>query len=96
MVRSDSTTRLSQKFKGEIWDSITELELIADRTGVSFEWLRKGEPSDDTMAHEPHENFTGNKTFEKLEKLVSSQQRTITILEQRLKRLEESFERITK
>ncbi|MEJ0030899.1 MAG: hypothetical protein WDO15_11240 [Bacteroidota bacterium] len=51
-----SPGRLSQKFKGETWDSLTELQEIADRTGFSLAWVITGEGEQEQKGNnESHE-----------------------------------------
>ena len=48
-----TNSRMSQKFKGGIWDSVAELRVIAEKTGVDLDWLitGKGEPNKNTSSN---------------------------------------------
>jgi hypothetical protein len=50
-----TNSRLSQKFKEGIWDSVEELSVIADRTDYHLDWIitGKGEPKTGAMVAEP-------------------------------------------
>jgi hypothetical protein len=39
---SMTNSRLSQKFKDGIWDSVAELKVLADKTGYRLDWLISG------------------------------------------------------
>jgi transcriptional regulator with XRE-family HTH domain len=41
-----TNSRLSQKFKEGIWDSLAELQTIANKTGYSLDWIITGKGED--------------------------------------------------
>jgi hypothetical protein len=67
---------------------------VADLTGFRAEWLLTGkEPKKEGEGVEEEQAPYGNlKTEQKLEMLVASQQRTIQLLEEKIKRLEQEIE----
>jgi SOS-response transcriptional repressor LexA len=46
---SMTNSRLSQKFKEGIWDSVAELQVIAEKTGFALDWIITGKDEDAGM-----------------------------------------------
>jgi transcriptional regulator with XRE-family HTH domain len=58
-----TNSRLSQKFKEGIWDSVEELKLITERTGYNLDWIITGKgaaKADASAVAEPELKLEGN------------------------------------
>lgn len=88
-LSSPTVSAMLSKKDGEI-DSIKYLKAVEELTGYKFEWLRTGEGPEKEMliAKLPDE-----KTIQKLEDLVASKQKTIDLLEEKIRRMEEDLKK---
>jgi hypothetical protein len=90
IARSSVSTML--KKEGDL--PMKYLEATAKITGFSFDWIRTGVGSEKQAAvKESDQHSSSQKTIEKLEQLVASQQLNIQLLEKEVARLEDELKK---